>query len=171
MLEKIRGNVLLVNNKSIEKGNARLIFSTLWSSIATQHAFKIENSISDFRLIRNNSAAFTIDAFNALHQSCLNFLKAALEDPCQGKTIVVTHHVPSFKEYPPKFRGSVLNTVFATELKSLIEAAGPDYWIYGHHHFNITSFKIGNTTLLTNQLGYVRHYEHGSFSNRCCIAL
>lgn len=36
-------------------------------------------------------------------------------------------------------------------------------WIYGHHHVNIPAFRIGRTTMLTNQLGYVQYHEHGSF--------
>ena len=56
-----------------------------------------------------------------------------------------------------------MNEAFATELFDLIEDSGPDYWIYGHTHHNSVDFGIGNTRLLTNQLGYVKHNEHQSF--------
>ena len=46
------------------------------------------------------------------------------------------------------------------ELAGMIEASVADYWTYGHHHQAIPEFKIGNTRLVTNQLGYVMYDEH-----------
>jgi hypothetical protein len=45
----------------------------------------------------------------------------------------------------------------------IIEMYEPTVWIYGHTHFNTPEFKIGNTGILTNQLGYVSHSEHLAF--------
>jgi Icc-related predicted phosphoesterase len=81
------------------------------------------------------------------------------------KTIVVTHHLPTFLNYPEKYRDSELNTAFATELFDLIEPSNVDYWIFGHSHEVVPEFKIGKTTLTTNQLGYVEYGEHLSFAN------
>ena len=66
--------------------------------------------------------------------------------------------------YPVQYKGSAINDAFATELFDLIEARGPDYWIYGHHHHNHPDFSIENTQLLTNQLGYIAHGEHKLFN-------
>jgi hypothetical protein len=57
--------------------------------------------------------------------------------------------------------GSVLNSVFATELGNYIADSRIDAWIYGHSHTNIDS-SIGNTTILCNQLGYVNHDGEGT---------
>jgi hypothetical protein len=72
--------------------------------------------------------------------------------------------VPTLMNYPQKYKGSPVNGAFATELHDLIYDSGINYWIYGHHHTNTPEFTIGSTTMLTNQLGYVRRHEHGSFS-------
>jgi DNA-binding NarL/FixJ family response regulator len=48
------------------------------------------------------------------------------------KTIVVSHHIPTFYNYPEKYRHSELNTAFATELFDLIEVSNVDYWILPH---------------------------------------
>jgi hypothetical protein len=37
------------------------------------------------------------------------------------------------------------------------------YWVYGHHHTNTPEFAIGNTHLITNQLGYVMRNEQHLF--------
>jgi hypothetical protein len=67
------------------------------------------------------------------------------------------------KNYPAEFLNSSINGAFAVELHDFIFDSGVDYWIYGHHHRNIPEFKIGKTTMLTNQLGYVYYREHKYF--------
>ncbi|ETZ24319.1 hypothetical protein [Pedobacter sp. V48] len=73
------------------------------------------------------------------------------------------------RNYPPEYLGTLLNEAFATDLDGLIEQLSPDYWIYGHHHRNIEGFKIVNTNMLTNQLGYVHHGEAINFSTNKSI--
>ena len=82
-----------------------------------------------------------------------------------GKTVVVTHHVPTFLNYPEQYKQSSINQAFGVELSDLIEASNVNAWIYGHHHANIPRFKIGNTEMLTNQLGYVKYGEHSLYSS------
>ena len=81
------------------------------------------------------------------------------------KKVIVTHHVPTMLNYPPQYKGSVINQAFATELSEFIEENEIDYWLYGHHHYNSEIFEIGKTKLLTNQLGYVRSNEHFGYRN------
>jgi hypothetical protein len=65
--------------------------------------------------------------------------------------------------YPGIYKNSPLTEAFAVELFDLIEDSGAACWIYGHHHVSTPEFTIGQTKMLTNQLGYVHHREHGSF--------
>jgi hypothetical protein len=58
-----------------------------------------------------------------------------------------------------------LNEAFATELYDFIESSNIAFWGYGHQHFNTPDFFIGNTRLVTNQLGYVQNGENSLFSN------
>jgi hypothetical protein len=112
---------------------------------------------------------FTATDFNALHQSDLDFISEALAKPSDRHRIVVTHHVPTFMHYPEQYRTSVINCGFATELHDFIEKSKAAYWIYGHHHSNIPPFKIGATTLLTNQLGYIMKNEYQLFQTSAVI--
>jgi hypothetical protein len=80
------------------------------------------------------------------------------------KKVVVTHHVATYKNYPEKYKDSIINEAFAVELFDLIESTAPDYWVYCHTHVNTTDFEIGETQLLTNQLGYVKYGEELGFS-------
>lgn len=161
--ESIRPNVHLVNNTVVRLSDFRFIFSTLWSRIQPGNGWWVERGVSDFRAIKWNGHRFSAEWFNELHEECLNFITSELATSDTRTAVVITHHVPTLLHYPARFKGSALNNAFAVELFDLIESRGPDYWIYGHHHHNHPGFSIGKTQLLTNQLGYVAHAEHGLF--------
>ena len=167
--ENILSNVHLVNNLSVEKADVRFVFSTLWSKISPVNRWQIERSVSDFQVIKFNDFRFSSHQFNLLHEESLAFITEELHHNYTGKTVVATHHVPSFMNYPEKYRGDVLNEAFAVELYDLIEDRGPDFWIFGHHHFNVPDFMIGKTNLSTNQVGCVKYGEHTYFKNIKCL--
>lgn len=169
--ETIRSNVSLLNNTAIEYNEIRLLFSTLWSNINPAMEFVIQKSMSDFHLIRNKGKKITVANYNKLHEDCLAFLVKELSIVTAKKTIVVTHHLPTFFNYPEKYKDSELNSAFATELSELIETANADCWIFGHTHETVPDFKIGKTTLSTNQLGYVEYGEHLNFQENRTILL
>jgi len=167
--EKIKDNVFLLNNKVKVIENTELIFSTLWSHISEDKRFLIQQSLSDFRVIKNGNRIFNTEDYNSLHRENLNFLKKELIYKSTGKRIVVTHHVPTLLHYPEQYKDSIINEAFAVELYDVIENAEIDFWIYGHHHSNTEDFLIGKTKLLTNQLGYVKHGENIGFRNDAVI--
>ena len=169
--EAIRSNVFLVNNISVIAINVRFIFSTMWSKITIAHQYAIERGMNDFRLISYKGRRFSTQDFNRLHEESMLFIRESLETKVSEQTIVVTHHVPTFMNYPPMFKGDALNDAFAVELFGLIEAIGPAYWIYGHHHYNQPDFEIGSTILSSNQLGYVQNQEHRLFDTHKCLVI
>ena len=171
LFEKFRQNVFLINNQTITYKNINIICSTLWSHISTQNEFTVQQNVNDFHLIKMNGNKFTPAHFNHLHQTDLAFLQNAIPTSVAEKTIVMTHHVPTLMNYPAQYKGSNINQAFAVELFDFIESSNVPYWIYGHHHFNTPDFKIGNTTMLTNQLGYVQNNEHKLFKNNSIIEI
>lgn len=163
LYEAVRSNVFLVNNTSVNLGNAKLVFSTLWSKIKQENAEYVEQEMMDFKLINDKGNPLTAGLFNQLHGECMNFLKRELSEKFTGKTIVFTHYVPTLKYYPEPYKDNILTAAFAVELSDWITTTGVDYWVYGHHHFNAREFKIGNAVMLTNQLGYVMWNEQYGF--------
>lgn len=169
--EKIRDNVFLLNNTAIQHEAVRFLFSTLWSSIKPAHEWEIERSLNDFQVIKYNGFRFSAVQYNLFHAESRLFLEQELQDNQAGKTVVVTHHVPTFLHYPEKYKGDTLNEAFAVEMFDLIEPSTIDAWIYGHHHQNTPDFLIGKTQMLTNQLGYVGYNEHLLFNPAKSIEL
>lgn len=169
--EKIKENVFLLNNQTITYKNVELVFSTLWSHIPQLSEKLVQRGVNDFYQIRNKNKNLTATDFNTLHKTDYDFLQTALAKPTNKQRIVVTHHVPTLMHYPEQYRHSEINSAFATELYDFIESSNADHWIYGHHHYNTPAFKIGNTTMLTNQLGYVQQNEHQLFNPAAIIEI
>lgn len=169
--EAIKTNVFLVNNVEVQLQKLRFIFSTLWSSISPVNYITIQNRMADFSAIQNKGAKFTPENYNQLHLQCKNFIVQALSNNSSTPAMVITHHIPTFLNYPVKYKRDALNEAFAVELHDFIEQSNIDYWLYGHHHFNTPAFTIGKTTLLTNQLGYIKYKENTGFKNDAVIEL
>ena len=152
-----------MNNISLYHEDVKFIFSTLWSKISPVNEWLVLKSVSDFEQIKYGGHRFNVSDFNNLHVDCLAFIVKELNLSHDEETVVVSHHVPTFLNYPIVYKGSLLNEAFAVELFPFIESSNVDYWIYGHHHRNTPNFNIGKTQLLTNQLGYVKYGEHKMF--------
>lgn len=163
LMEKIRENIWLINNKTIDIENTTLIFSTLWTLINPSKKYEMQFVYSDFRAIKNNGLLLTIENYNSLHRESLDFLERELARERKGTLIAVTHHMPTFLKFPEEYRDSPLSEAFAVELSGLIIESQPDYWIFGHHHNNEGDFSIGKTRLVSNQMGYVMYNEQSRF--------
>jgi Icc-related predicted phosphoesterase len=161
----IRKNVQWHYNSVITIDNTELILSPLFSAIPPDAETIITHRLADFTYIEHNGEKLSVERYNKLHSDCREFLKAAFSTPKAGRRIVVTHHAPSFKCVHPDFAGSILNCAFYNDLDELIEKSGADHWMYGHSHRNVGVVEIGDTTLLSNQLGYVHLKENRSFDN------
>jgi len=163
-------NVFLVHNTSLIENNIKLIFSTLWSKIEPDKAKLLENSVSDFTTISKHNKRFTVDDFNQLHAESLLFLEQSLNEKAEH-SVVVTHHLPSALCNSKAHENSPINEAFCVDLTRFIETCGANFWIYGHSHFNQKPIQIGQTLLLTNQLGYVQKNEHKLFKHHAFVSV
>lgn len=169
--EKIRTNITLLNNTVKTINGVRLVFSTLWSHISVANQLMIKQSLSDFRVIRNKEQRLIVEDYNQLHQESRNFLEEVMLEKTTNPTVVISHHPPTFFNYPEKYANSKINEAFGTEMFSFIEKSEINYWIYGHHHCNVADFTIGTTKLITNQLGYVKYSENERFRKEALFVL
>ncbi len=167
---KIRNNVHVVNNSAIDVDNVHFIFSTLWSQISPQNEKTIEQAVSDFDCISKQNKKLKARDFNAMHDSSVEFIFESLKTKT-AKTVVVTHHLPSLECNSKEHKASPINEAFSVELSHKISQSNANFWIYGHSHFNQKPIYIGNTVLLTNQLGYVHSKEHTDFKRNAYISL
>ena len=148
--------------------NVDIFCSTLWSEIKPEYAFAVAKGLLDFRAISIGNSSMTVDDYQRIHQECLRFIQKAVTSSSAEQIVVVTHHLPSYAVLGEVFKDSALNSGFVTELGNWIADSPINFWIYGHSHVSIEQI-IGNTRLLSNQLGYVGYGEEGDFDAAKCI--
>ena len=166
---KLRENINIVNNIELEYDNIRFVFSTLWTAISNLNEKNIEQNVSDFANILSNKKKLKTSEYNRLHAEGFDFIQQSLKNKHE-KTIVVTHHLPSNLCCSSVHKKSSINEAFCIDLTDYIENCNANFWIYGHSHYNQKPVYIGNSILLTNQLGYVQSNEHGSFKHNAYIS-
>jgi Icc-related predicted phosphoesterase len=167
---KLKSNISIINNQTIEYDSIQFVFSTLWSKISDINEKLIEQGISDFECITNKNRKLKASDFNELHNTGLDFIKETLINR-NIKTVVVTHHLPSRLCNSSVHENSPINEAFCVDLTEYIEACNANFWIYGHSHFNQKPLFLGNTMLITNQLGYVHCNEHISFKRNAYFSI
>ncbi|GIW22933.1 MAG: metallophosphatase [Candidatus Sericytochromatia bacterium] len=162
--KELSKNHLLLNNETICYKNCRFIISTLWSKIEEKHRYEISNRLNDYKYIKYKNEKFSTYHSDEVFEICKNFIISELEKYFKGKTIVITHHLPSYECVNPKWRNSNLASGFVNKLDDLILKYEPDFWIFGHQH-EYSECKIGNTILLSNPLGYFKKENFKLFSS------
>lgn len=168
---ELRSNVRYLNNVAVRLGRTKIILSTLWSYIRVENALAVESGITDFHRIRYGGDRLDFVKFNEVHQKSVDFVRGAVNEAPDDDVIVVSHHLPSQILVSDRFKGSNLNDAFSSEQGNWIAESKIKYWIYGHSHVNIPG-QIGQTTFLSNQLGYVfDHPEATGFDNGAAIEI
>jgi predicted MPP superfamily phosphohydrolase len=157
-------NAHLAARQVIVHEGIRYILCILWSNILPSVRVYVEKKINDFTHIyrNNNNDPLLAKGYNTLHQDDLKWLKTNLAIPYDGRTVVVTHHAPSWKSVPLSYIGNKCNSVFVSDLDGLIEEYKPVLWVHGHTHTPM-DYNIGNTRIVCNPLGYP-HETNGRYN-------
>jgi predicted phosphohydrolase len=123
-------NVHYLNNRIFEYNKIIFVGTTLWSYIPNS-TDKLElNKMKDYEYIND----YNPNKCNELFKKNLNFIKDKINK--YNNCIIITHHAPSYKCIPDKFKGDIVNCCFASELDELLENKNIIKWVYGHTHFN-----------------------------------
>jgi len=167
---RIRDNINIVNNVVLIYENIRFVFSTLWTKINTINERNIEKGVADFTNILYKNKKLKTKEYNMLHNEGFEFIQQSVKE-LHEKTVVVSHHLPSNLCNSSEHKNSSINEAFCIDLTDFIESSNINFWIYGHSHFNQKPLHVGNTILLTNQLGYVQSNEHKSFKRNAYFSV
>ncbi|MCY4031680.1 MAG: metallophosphoesterase [Hyphomicrobiales bacterium] len=148
----------------------RVIGATLWTDLELHNnldemKMKAKHVMNDYRRpVWDAGVPLTPEHTIQRHKESVAYLKKTLAEDFDGKTIVVTHHLPSetacFPDYRPPH--DYLNPFFASNLDDLVAGSGADLWVFGHTHSS-HDYKIGNTRMVCNPRGY--HNENKYFNS------
>lgn len=163
-------NIHLLDEDEVMIEGVRFLGATLWTDFelfgsdskpwAMQEG---QNFLNDFRVIDEESEVqFSPSHAAKLHKQALAWLKKKLDEPFTGKTVVVTHHLPSMLSVADRYQESLLSACFASELDGLFGKMS--LWIHGHTHDSV-SYEVNGTRVVCNPRGYEMYYstENGEF--------
>ncbi|MCK6426824.1 MAG: metallophosphoesterase [Burkholderiaceae bacterium] len=96
------------------------------------------------------------------------WLRAALAEPHDGATVVVTHFAPSLRSADPRYGLTPGTAGFCNALDDLFEQA--DLWLHGHLHCAL-DYRVGRCCVRANPLGYAHKGEQAGFLAQAVITL
>ncbi|OIQ96304.1 3',5'-cyclic adenosine monophosphate phosphodiesterase CpdA [mine drainage metagenome] len=154
-------SVHLLDNDEVVIAGIRFLGSTLWTDFdlfggELKKAAMAEGKkyLNDFRLIRERFRMFGPARSAQLHKTSRAWLAAKLNEPFPGKTVVVTHHLPSARSVADRYKASLTSACFASHLDELMGASV--LWIHGHTHDSF-DYVLHGTRVVCNPRGYCRN--------------
>lgn len=167
--QMVYANVHFLNMSTRTFENVRFIGATLWTDFCLYgehrqhgHMRAAGKGMNDYYVISNGKDRLTPEDTLELHNQHRAFIAAELAKPFDGKTVVITHHLPSAKSIPVKYAGDPLNAAYASNLDDLVAQA--DVWIHGHTHDSFDYF-IGKCRVVCNPCGYRHPGNHPENEN------
>ena len=144
----------------------RVLGATLWTDFFLFHEawraeamFVAARSMNDFQIVQNGLAGvFSPADAVAEHYAQRTWLEEQLALPFDGVTIIMTHHAPSMRSVPDRFKEDLISAAFASDLEDLVLSSCSALWIHGHTHDRF-DYEIGETRILCDPRGYVGHEE------------
>jgi len=138
-------------------GNVRILCCTLWTDFNLLNdrfrSMEVARGIlNDYRYIRKGKGGGPIMPSDTadLFDDHLAWLTAEMAKPFEGRTMIVTHHVPS-----PVLAVKVdaVTPCFISDLDPWIELHRPDAWLCGHTHYRLSG-QVHGTPVWNVSIGY-----------------
>jgi predicted phosphodiesterase len=137
----------------------RFLGSTMWTDFMLFNEDKMIESVlegqrrlNDYFLIRNGKSILRASNTIDLHKASVAWLEHKLKvEKFDGKTVVVTHHLPSSLSVADRFKDSLLSACYASNLDHLFGYS--ELWIHGHTHDSFDYVSKG-TRVVCNPRGY-----------------
>lgn len=164
---KLHG-VHVLNRGEVTIGGVRFLGATLWTDFGLfgegdkpWAMRECSSYLADFRVIRYGVRVFTPEDSVRLHRMDVAWLESRLGgksptvgEPFDGKTVVVTHHLPSRRSVAARYAKELTSSGFASDLSRMLGLS--DLWIHGHTHDSFDYVEAG-TRVICNPRGYVTY--------------
>ena len=155
----------------------RLLGTTLWSdfdalvprepsatpeqqTLARAKAFRAANHYLRHAGAQRHGRLWLAEDIRALALECQAWLRAALAEPFDGPTVVITHFAPSLRSNDPRYGLTPGTAGFCNTLDDWLEQA--DVWLHGHLHC-AHDYQAGRCRVVANPLGYADKGEQAGF--------
>ncbi|MBI3605016.1 MAG: metallophosphoesterase family protein [Nitrospirae bacterium] len=150
--------IYFLNRGEVVIQGTRFLGCSLWTDFALFGESEISRSMSvalngltDFITINYNGRRFNPADSLKLHKQDRTWLETKLKEPFDGKTVVITHHLPSALSVAKQYKKHPLSACFASNLDHLFGFS--NLWIHGHTHDSF-DYTASGTRVVCNPRGY-----------------
>ena len=162
-------NVSYLQNTEKDFGEYSVLGTTLWTDfnlfdnkqLCMNEAWRNMNDYQSIKYTKDHLLT-PIDTAN-MFNIAMDFLSGKINNNPKKKFIIVTHHTPSIRSSLQQYRTQMITAAYCSKLEAFIEKH-PNIvmWIHGHVH-NTQMYRIGQTHILCNPLGYYTFHELSGF--------
>jgi predicted phosphodiesterase len=152
-------NVSFLEKDVVIIAGVRFLGTTLWTDFALNGdphlaMIRAQGMIEDHRrIVGRDGNPLLPDETRERHLIARKWLEDALDEPFDGPTVVVTHHLPCAASVPERFRGSPISGAYASALDNLAAYSPAKLWIHGHTH-DSRNVSLGDVRIMANPKGY-----------------
>ncbi|WP_020406237.1 metallophosphoesterase [Hahella ganghwensis] len=169
-------NIHVLENESVDINGVRFHGATLWTNFELYGnpkvaGYECQQVMTDFKKIRKEPSYSKLRSLDVaiIHAHSMHWLSQSLNDSPAALNVVVTHHAPSIKSVPQRYKENIVTAAYASNLESFIEEFKPDLWLHGHLH-NSSNYYVGCCNIRCNPRGYVDE-RNAEFDPRLLISL
>ena len=182
-----RLGLIWLERETIVLHGVRFVGTTLWAdfdalaprgptaSLADQlqarhKAFRAADYYLRIAATTRGGAPFLAEQIREHALVCQAWLRAALAEPFDGPTVIVTHFAPSLRSADPRYGLRPGTAGFCNAMDDLLPQA--DLWLHGHLHCAIDwRDDSGRCRVVANPLGYEKKGEQAAFVPQLTIAV
>jgi Icc-related predicted phosphoesterase len=154
-------NITVLAPGVTELGGIRFIGCTLWTDYCLFGEQYRElamtacaASLPDHTVIKvEGDIPFSPAVAREMHLRQKDWLRSRLDEPFDGKSIVVTHHAPAPGSLHAMFEKDLVSAAFISDLTDLLGTAA--LHIHGHTHHSF-DYDVRGTRVIANPLGYCK---------------
>ena len=177
-----RLGITWLERDSVVLGGVRFVGTTLWTdfdalavrvahdttqSLRQRHkAFRAADFYLSKTLTTQGGQPFLAEHIRERGLACQDWLRTALSEPFDGKTVAVTHFAPSLRSADPRYGLNPGTAGFCNALDDLLPLA--QLWLHGHLHC-AQDYVHGACRVVANPLGYAKKGEQLQFSPTFCV--
>lgn len=162
-------NFHFLQNDSVVIDGVRFLGATLWTDFELDHSSyeyamaQAKQRMNDYRYIcRAPMQSFDpIDA-KCEHHTSKEFFARSIDEEFNGDTVIISHHGVSRKSIAPEYVHDSTNPAYVSNLDDFVAWTKAKVWFHGHIHASF-DYVLGETRVLTNPRGYVRHDVNVNF--------
>lgn len=173
LIDKGPDNFHFLYNDSIILDGVRFLGGTMWTDFNDGDIIDIgyaHRSMNDYGCIKKDGKFITPEFVLKEHDKFMTFLMPKMDEPFDGKTVVVTHHSPG-NGFRLKRRRDRSDAAYFANLEDLIAYHDKiDLWVHGHTHRN-WDYMINNTRVVCNPYGYYNNAVNHDFNKDLVIEI